>query len=130
MSWLTVCGKNSPDLARTLEERVAARKTQGEFADANVRYIEKLSFAPVAGRLEVSDETLERLRKLCQLWDVDLKVLGISSHRKIVGPLIVGVKKMLFPVLRIFLKEFIKQQRAFNAEVISFLACMEDRTRP
>jgi len=124
MSWLTVLGKDSPGLADELSSRVARKKAAGEFSDDNVQYLSRLDFAVASGGLAVSDESLEGLRKLCSVWDVDLKMFSITSHRKILGPFIIALKKILFPVLRVFLKEAIQQQRAFNAEVISYLALM------
>ncbi len=125
MSWLTVPGKdNSSELARSIRARVEKKIAAGEFTADEVAYIAKVDLSVVKGDLKVSDENLERLRRLCALWDIDLKVFSISSHRKILGPVIVTFKKILFPILRVFLKECIKQQRAFNAEVISYLACV------
>ena len=122
MSWLSIAGADSPELAAELERRVEEKISAGKFNRDNIKYIEKLDRSVISGDLEVSDQSLERLRRLCELWDVDLKILGISSHRRILGPFIVAAKKMLFPILRAFLKDFIAQQRAFNAEVISYLA--------
>ena len=124
MSWLTVLGKDAPELAQELEERTAGRMAAGEFSEENVRYIRELDLSAAPGTLTVSDESLERLRKLCAVWDIDLKVFSITSHRRVLGPLIVAAKKLLFPLFRVFLKECIQQQRAFNAEVISYLAFM------
>ena len=122
MSWLSIAGTDSSDLAAELERRVEEKISAGEFHRDNVRYIEKLDRSAISGELEVSDECLERLRRLCELWDVDLRIHGIKSHRKFLGPFIVAAKKLVFPVLRAFMKDFISQQRAFNGEVISYLA--------
>lgn len=122
MAWLTVCGKDASERAEGIRARVEKKMTAGEFTADEVAYIAKVDLSVVKGDLRVSDECLEKLRRLCALWDIDLKVFSISSHRKILGPVIVALKKVLFPVLRVFLKECIKQQRAFNAETISYLA--------
>ena len=126
MSWLKVQGATRSDIASELEERVAQRISLGAFSRDNVQYIKKINLS-ISGELSVTDESLERLRKLCQLWDVDFRVSGIRSHRRVIGPIIVAVKKAIFPVLKLFLKEFITQQRAFNAEVISYLAFISNK---
>ena len=122
MSWLSIAGADSSDLAAELERRVEEKISAGKFNRDNIEYIEKLDRSAISCELEVSDQSLERLRRLCELWDVDLKTFGISSHRPLIGPFIVAMKTMLFPILRAFLKDFIAQQRTFNAEVISYLA--------
>lgn len=129
MSWLSVGGKDDDNLASHLEDAVSAKQKSGEYTAEDVKYVQKLSLALAKGELRVSDESLEGLRRLCQLWDVDIKVYSISSHRKIIGPVIVAVKKLVFPILRVLMKEFINQQRTFNAEVIAFLAHLSQQSK-
>jgi len=129
MGWIKVAGRDAPELESWVEEKVKKKTTAGEFSIDNVEYIKKIDLSATKGELAVSGEDLERLRKLCQLWDLDLKVFSIKSHRKIIGPFIVALKKVIFPILRVFLKESMQQQRAFNAEVISYLARISRRGR-
>ena len=77
---------------------------------------------PVKGVLQVSNDQLEKLRRLCQVWDVDIRPGEITSHRPIIGRVIVAGKKLLFPVIRALLKNYLSQQREFNAAAISLLA--------
>lgn len=121
-SWLTVCGEDDPARAQALEERVRNRVAAGNFKTEDLRYIEKLSLPVVSGSLAVSEKTLERLRRLCQLWEVDIKATKIESHRKFVGPCIVAGKRILFTLLRTLLKEQLRQQRDFNAATVVMLA--------
>ena len=74
------------------------------------------------GSLKLSKKRLEKLRRLCQLWEVNLKPAEITSHRKVIGPLIVAVKKLVYPILKVLLKETIKQQRDFNAAAVALIA--------
>lgn len=127
--WLTMGGEADEALARTLESRVAQRISAGAYSIDNVKYIAKMHLWLCTSTLSVSDETLEKLRRLCQLWDVDVRVREISSHRKFVGPVIVAVKKILFPIVRVLLKDFIRQQRSFNAAAIAVLADVANRKR-
>lgn len=120
-NWLTVCGERAPELEARLLERVEGRIASGEYSWHDAAYISKMHLQASGGRLQVTDKTLEKLRRLCQLWDVEIRTKEISSHRKFVGPVIVAAKRALYPVLRIFLKDFIRQQRSFNAQVISLL---------
>lgn len=122
MTWIKVLGIDAPELEARIDSEIERKKKAREFSEDDLKYIEKLDLSVVKGELDVSVEDLEHLRKLSQLWDIDLKMYAIKSHRKILGPFIVIAKKLLFPVLRVFLKEFMQQQRAFNAEVISYLA--------
>ena len=122
MSWLQVKGNNNPELEKQLESDVQALRALGRFSENEQKWIKAVDFKPVKSNLELSNESLENLRRLCQIWDVDLRSNNFSSHRKFFGPLIVTVKKLIFPVLRFFLKDFIRQQRQFNAACIAAIA--------
>ena len=73
-------------------------------------------------KADPDDPSLDKLRRLCQLWDVDLRCSGITSHRPVLGPFIVAMKKLFYPFLRVFLKDALQQQRDFNAAAVSLLA--------
>ena len=110
-------------LGGLLSERVNKRLEAGEYSEENVRYIANLSLPISRGNLEVSDEVLEKLRRLCQLWNVRfLESKEISSHRPFIGPIIVRLKKLLLPMIKTLMKDVIHQQRAFNAVAVQLLA--------
>jgi hypothetical protein len=120
--WIVACGQAAPELASILQSRVATRIKAGEFLPDTLHYFQEVSFKPVTGDLTVSEKRLEQLQKLCQLWDVRIRPQEVTSHRRILGPLIVAVKKLAYPVLGAFLKETFHQQRSFNAAAIALVA--------
>ena len=101
-----------------VEERMRGRA----YTPDEAAYVAKVDLSAVKDPLSVSDRRLEKLRRLCQAWDIEIRPVNITSHRRIVGPLIVAAKKMIFPVLRLFLKDFIRRQKEFNAAAIALLA--------
>lgn len=119
-SWIT--GAADGSLEEKIEALVQQRISKGEYKSEDARYIEKLPVSIVGGALAVDDRVLEKLRRLCQLWDVEMKPVKITSHRKVIGPFIVFAKKLIFPLLKVFLKEPLRQQRDFNAAAIALLA--------
>ena len=120
--WLSAGAINSVALEGSASAAVAARIAEGKFKRTDVEYISRLNLPVVEGALNVSDRQLEKLRRLCQLADVDLVPARISSHRPFIGPLIVAGKKVLFSILKVLLKDTLRKQRDFNAAVISYLA--------
>lgn len=120
-TWLTVCGVSSPELAEQLSQRVAGKIAAGEFTADFVKVVGKMEPGVLKSSLQASESELEALRRLCQIWDVDLKQPRITSHRPIIGPLIVGLKRILFPILRMFMRDTLRQQRDFNAQTIALL---------
>ena len=124
--WIKILGEEAPALERELSGAVSARVEKGEYAVRDIEYISALKRPLATQTLKLSPDRLEKLRRLCQLWDIELKATHIESHRKILGPLIVAVKKMLLPILRVLLKDMIRQQRDFNAAAIRLLAELSD----
>ncbi len=125
-NWLAVAGDplsaESRDLLARLNSAVESQIAQGKFSRDNIAYIEKMHLkAATSGNFKVGVEQLEKLRRACQVWDVDLHLREITSHRPVVGKVIVAFKKALYPVLKLFLKDFIRQQRQFNAAVLALI---------
>ncbi len=121
-NWLIVTGSGDPELAKTLKERVEAQIAAKHYTSNDVKYISMLKLALCNGDLVVNDEVLEQLRRLCQLWNIKLKPQNITSHRKFIGPFIVAFKKVFFAILSVLLKDVIREQRTFNANVVALLA--------
>ena len=121
-SWLIVGGSADPLLQQRCEQAVAEKIAAGKYKQGDIDYLRRIDLSPVKGALQISDSQLEKLRRLCQLAEVELVPARISSHRPIVGSLIVAAKKVLFSVLKVLMKDTLRKQRDFNAAVISFLA--------
>jgi hypothetical protein len=107
---------------RAIQDRCDSRLQEGVVRAQDVDNIRNRALDLIPKDLSVDAVALEKLRRLCQLWEVDLHVGDISSHRKWIGPVIVQMKKLLFPVIRFFMKDFIREQRDFNAATIQLLA--------
>jgi hypothetical protein len=121
--WIRVTGSADRQLEEILARRVDTRIAAGDYTSADINGVGELHRLGGHGPLALSPETLNHLRRLCQLWEVDLKPSPkITSHRKIIGPFIVFVKKLAFPVVRFFMRETLKQQRDFNGAVLEAVA--------
>ena len=123
-AWITVCGSRDPELCHILEARVGEKIAKKEFSTDNVEYVSKIDLRPVKGRLDLSEVELEKLRAMCSLWSLEFRPISIKSHRKLIGPLIVAAKKLIFPIIRIFMRETLQQQSRFNAATIALVAEM------
>ena len=120
--WLQVLGANDPDLQKRLSDAVNQKVSAKEYTRDDVAYVSKVELPACKGTLNVDKVQLEKLRRLCQLWDVELRPAKISSHRKVIGPIIVAFKRLMFPILRVFMKDVLRQQKDFNGAVIAMLA--------
>jgi hypothetical protein len=119
--WFSVCGEVDVDLGARAAARVAELQAQGQCTAAEQEHVRGLGLGPSQDGFTTSPYRLELLRRLCQIYSVDVKEREISSHRRIVGPIIVGVKKILFKVVKALLGPTFKHQRDFNAVTVSLL---------
>lgn len=121
--WILREGAPDAALTRLVEERLRGRLERKEFAVADIEYVSKIRLRLGPGNpMDIAPDRLDRIRRLCQLWETDIKIGEIKSHRRFVGPIIVAVKRALMPVLKALMGETLKRQREFNAEVIHLLA--------
>ena len=121
-SWCSFPNGVSSSLAADIEQSALRRMISENITAQDVLNIQNRKLDLIPKNLNVSDERLEKLRRLCQLWEVDIHLGEIRSHRKFIGPIIVGLKKLLFPVIRFMLKDLIREQRDFNAAAIILFA--------
>lgn len=120
--WFLVCGEHDKIASAAVEQSVEDALKAGHYTRDEVAYVSKVQLSAVPARLSISDERLEKLRRLCQTWEADLTWQPITSHRRVIGPLIVAGKRAIFPVLRVLLKDYIRRQREFNAAAIALMA--------
>ena len=120
-SWITVCGEGAPDLCKKVEGRFQEKLSKGCFTEENVRYISSITLSAAQQSFSTTPKRLEMLRRLCQLYHVDLLTPSMTSHRPVIGPVIVACKKLLFRILRPLLEKSLRQQRDFNAATVYLL---------
>ncbi|RMG40372.1 MAG: hypothetical protein D6719_11060 [Candidatus Dadabacteria bacterium] len=129
-NWIEVLGLHDSALADGVRSDVLSKIEAGEFTADEVEYVRKVSLRPLKGRLEVRGRDLELLRRISKLSEVDLRPAVITSHRKILGPFIVAAKRLFYPILKVFLKDFIRQQKDFNAAVTTMLVRLANGEKP
>ncbi len=122
-----VNGKLSPELEAEVKKRVSDRIATGKYRREDVDYVKNLDLFPLKDASNLDSEMLERLRRVSEVWEVKLGYDEITSHRPLVGPIIVAIKKIIFPLVSLVLKKPLEQQRRFNAEVVSLLAKLASR---
>ncbi|HMO02944.1 MAG TPA: hypothetical protein PKD37_07860 [Oligoflexia bacterium] len=122
-SWLKICGLSSQQVASQLTSRVKAKIEAKAYTEKDLEYISHLKLNLNLNAFKSEDpKLLERFRALCVGWDVQIIEPQLSSHRKFFGPLIVFVKRALFPIAKALLGRSFSKQREFNAQVLLMLS--------
>jgi hypothetical protein len=120
-SWIYQSRVVNTTLAELLEARVNEQRLAGLYTERDEQHVKGIALATSKRDFVTSPERLERLRRLCQIYSINLRPEEITSHRKVIGPVIVAVKKALFRMLEGLLGKTIKHQRDFNSEVVALL---------
>lgn len=112
---------NSQNDEFKLTERIETALSKRLSASANYTAIEQNKINELNHRLvpesdvEIDEKTGERLRALAKLSQTELKPpRAISSHRPLLGPIIVKAKRALWPLLNALLKDTFRAQKEFN----------------
>lgn len=120
-SWLTVCGAGDDPLAIELSAQIAALEAEGRIPAQERGRVSGVSVGISNGAFVTSPKRLELLRNLCQLYSAGIRAEKFTSHRPVIGSLIVLVKKRLYPIVSALLGPSFRFQRDFNAGVIRLL---------
>lgn len=118
-SWIRFPGGET--LAAYIDERMKDRLKQGKYTIGELEGIRHFKLSLLPRTTKLTEERLEKIRKLSHLWEVDIRVSNITSHRPVIGPIIVAAKKILLPFIRLALADMIRQQREFNAEALGLI---------
>lgn len=130
-SWLSVAGAEVPELAASLAVSVRGWAESGAMPVGEPARVASVSTGIAKGSFSTSRERLELLRELCHIYSAGIQSEKITSHRPVIGPVIVAAKKMLFRVIASLLGPTFRFQRDFNARVIRLLGdlCNEENPR-
>jgi len=122
MSFIKIAGKEDKVIEERIEGLVSERTADGSYSVETIDFIKayqpnikKISFANNA-------ELLESFRMLCSMAETDFLPKDFTSHRKFVGPIIAFAKNFVFRIFRFFLKDYLRDQRRFNSQVVKTLA--------
>jgi hypothetical protein len=116
------------EIGREAEEAVRTRLA-GRYARGVIDRDEVARVAAMRLHTFEGDEgASEIFRRCCVTWDVD-RELPITSHRAVVGPLLVTVKRFARRLLRFLTEAQLSRQRDFNWNLLLVLRELLERER-
>jgi hypothetical protein len=119
--WLSVSGTASAALEQRISERLAAVAGSDSQRARDLARVRALAVWGERAGGVTSAHRLDLLRRLCQLYAVEIEARPLSSHRRLIGPVIVAAKRVLFSVLTPLLGPSFKHQAEFNAVTVMLL---------
>lgn len=115
-------------------QRALSRRQGDNYSKEEMLYVSELSHQLLdpekieSGAVSVSERDFESLRALCKLAKIDLKpASAIKSHRPLIGPSIVFLKRLTWPLIKFHLKDTFKAQEQFNTELVRAYARLFNR---
>jgi O-antigen chain-terminating methyltransferase len=107
-------------LMEKIKERVRQRKVSGFYSEEEVRRIAEMELEVTDALPTFRSEIEHHLAALNDAWDTAAEP-SITSHRKVVGPLIVGFKRLLRRVTRPYITLVLARQVSFNSTLLQLL---------
>jgi hypothetical protein len=129
-SWLSAPEGLSDELQQRIAVRSEKRRASGAWIEADERQVREMSLLFSRDRFATSPEKLELLRALCRTFNVEFKSDVQPSHRKVIGPIIVAIKRAIVPFLTALIGPAFFKQREFNACVVKLLGELSNEKRP
>lgn len=111
------------DVARLMEEikeRVRQRRASGFYSEEEVRRITQMELEVTESVPKFEEEIEQHLATLNDGWDV-AEAPGITSHRRGLGPVIVGVKRLLVRLAGPYTRLALARQVEFNSTLLQLL---------
>jgi len=123
-------GVNVEEIMKEIHRRVLEKKQTGVYTDEELQRIATLKSDLSPRNNERYGEMNIHLRKLHTNWDVAASASVISSHRKILGPVLVAIKRVGSWFIRFFGSSFLTRQTEYNsANVRLSTVFIEELTR-
>ncbi len=104
--------------------RVADRRARGILDETEIARLSAAGLHTFDG----DDTTAEIFRRCCVTWEVD-RPPKLSSHRPVVGAVIVAVKRLVRRMLRFQTEAQLSRQRDFNWNLLLLLREILERDR-
>jgi hypothetical protein len=111
---------NVEEIMQEIHRRVLEKKQAGIYSDEELQRISDLKNDLSPKNNERYSELNLYLRKQHMTWELAGSSAMISSHRKIIGPIMVAMKRIGFKLLKFFGSVFFERQTEFNAANVRF----------
>ena len=111
-----IAGAAGDRAVEQVRARVADRRARGILDDTEVARVAAAGLHTFDG----DDVTAEIFRRCCVTWEVD-RPPKLSSHRPVVGAVIVAVKRLVRRMLRFQTEAQLSRQRDFNWNLLLLL---------
>jgi len=116
-------GTGTVDVARLMEEikaRVRERRASGFYSEDEVRRIAQMELEVTEVLPGFQSEIESHLAALNDAWDTTAAP-AITSHRKGLGPLIIGAKRLLRQATKPYISMVLARQLEFNSTLLQLL---------
>jgi len=123
---IRAAGIDSAKIVDQIRQTVARKRESGAYADAEVARAERANLSNLRDDDEFMDLYLDSLRDAVQ---VDINDFDILERRSRLGSLFIGLKKLIWKVLKFYTYRLWSQQNEVNALMLSAVDSMDARYR-
>lgn len=117
-----IAGEIGRGVVEKVRARLADRLARGILDRDEIARVSTMPLRTFAG----GDAASEIFRRCCVTWEVD-RVPALTSHRPLIGPLLVGIKRVARRLLRFQTEAQFSRQRDFNWNLLLVLRELLER---
>lgn len=111
---------NVEDIMKEIRSTIAQKKKMGIYSEDEIEEVSKLKLETYADSAEIDTMLLTYLRDENRMWNISSSY-RIQSHRGIAGQLIVMVKRLVRPFVRLYTDHIVERQAQLNLYTVHIL---------
>lgn len=111
---------NVEDIMKEIRDTIARKKKMGIYSEDEIEEVSKLKLETYADSAEIDTMLLTYLRDENRMWNISSSY-RIQSHRGISGRLIVMVKRLVRPFVRLYTDHIVERQAQLNLYTVQVM---------
>lgn len=108
------------NIMQEIRETIAKKKEEGIYTDEEVEEISKLKLETLADSAEIDTQLLQFLRNKNRSWNISANYT-VETHRGSFGKIIVIIKKIIRPFIRLYTDHLVERQAQLNLYIVHIL---------
>ena len=111
---------NVSKIMQQVQQRIEKKRESGIYTEEELEEVTRLRLENLADEIDIDSNLIENLRSSNAAWNITPDY-QVKSHRKGLGYLVVLIKKIVRPIVRLYTDHIVKRQAQINLYSIHVL---------
>jgi hypothetical protein len=104
---------NVSKIMQQVQQRIEKKRESGIYTEEELQEVTRLRLENLADEIDIDSNLIENLRSSNAAWNITPDY-QVKSHRKGLGYLVVLIKKIVRPIVRLYTDHIVKRQAQIN----------------